>query len=57
MLLALNRHVYLATPPSETLDEKNTWYCSACKDHVMATKTLQVWTLPEVLVVHLKRFE
>jgi hypothetical protein len=41
----------------ETLDEQNTWYCGNCKAHVCATKTLQVWSLPEVLIVHLKRFE
>jgi len=42
---------------AETLDEANKRYCNRCKDHVMASKTLQVWSLPEILVVHLKRFE
>jgi ubiquitin carboxyl-terminal hydrolase 4/11/15 len=41
----------------ERLDEKNTWYCSRCKDHVRAMKTMELWRLPNVLVVHLKRFE
>lgn len=41
----------------ETLDEENQWYCPSCKDHVQARKTLEVWSLPDVLVLHLKRFE
>ena len=41
----------------EVLSRDNKWYCSKCKDHVQATKSLQVWRLPEVLVLHLKRFE
>lgn len=40
----------------ETLDARNEWYCAGCKAHVRATKTLQVWSLPRVLVLHLKRF-
>lgn len=41
----------------ERLDERNMWYCSKCKDHVRAMKTMELWRLPDVLVVHLKRFE
>ena len=41
----------------ERLDEHNMWYCSNCKDHVRAMKTMQLWKLPNILVVHLKRFE
>jgi ubiquitin C-terminal hydrolase len=40
----------------ETLDARNEWYCAGCKAHVRATKTLQVWSLPRILVLHLKRF-
>ena len=40
----------------ETLGEENTWYCSACKDHKQASKTLELWSAPEVLIIHLKRF-
>eukprot|EP00891_Asterochloris_glomerata_P002915 jgi/Astpho2/2915/e_gw1.00050.93.1_t len=46
-------HAY-QTP--EQLDKDNEWYCSKCKEHVQATKKLDIWSLPEVLVVHLKRF-
>ena len=40
----------------ETLGEDNTWYCSQCKDHKQAHKQLALWSSPDVLVVHLKRF-
>jgi ubiquitin C-terminal hydrolase len=32
------------------------WYCNRCKDHKQARKQLTVWTLPHILIVHLKRF-
>ena len=41
----------------ERLDENNTWYCARCKEHVRAMKTMKLWRLPNILVVHLKRFE
>ena len=41
----------------ERLDEQNKWYCSNCRDHVRAMKTMQLWNLPDVLVIHLKRFD
>lgn len=41
----------------ERLDENNQWYCSSCKEHVRAMKTMELWRLPNILVVHLKRFE
>lgn len=31
-------------------------YCPTCKEHQQATKKLDLWRLPEILVVHLKRF-
>jgi len=40
----------------ERLDEQNAWYCSNCKQHVRALKTMELWRLPNVLIVHLKRF-
>jgi Ubiquitin carboxyl-terminal hydrolase len=41
----------------ERLDENNMWYCSKCNEHVRAMKTMELWRLPNVLIVHLKRFE
>jgi ubiquitin carboxyl-terminal hydrolase 4/11/15 len=41
----------------ERLDEHNMWYCSKCKEHVRAMKTMELWRLPNILVVTLKRFE
>ena len=35
---------------------KQNRYCSKCKEHVQAFKKLDLWKLPEILVVHLKRF-
>ena len=40
----------------QVLDEDNLWYCSSCKEHKQASKRLEVWSLPDVLVIHLKRF-
>lgn len=41
---------------SEVLSEDNAWYCNRCKEFRRATKTLELWTVPDILVVHLKRF-
>ncbi|XP_078394108.1 ubiquitin carboxyl-terminal hydrolase 11-like, partial [Cetorhinus maximus] len=40
----------------ETLEEQNPWYCPACQEHQLATKKFDLWSLPEVLIIHLKRF-
>ncbi|CAH0479984.1 unnamed protein product [Peronospora belbahrii] len=42
---------------AETLDRANLWYCSQCKEHRQARKTMEMWRLPDVLVLSLKRFE
>lgn len=44
------------TSKSETLSEENPWYCSNCKELRRATKTLDIWTVPDILIIHLKRF-
>lgn len=31
-------------------------YCPTCKQHQLATKKLDLWMLPETLIIHLKRF-
>ncbi|MCL7044181.1 hypothetical protein MKW94_030699 [Papaver nudicaule] len=40
----------------EPLGPDDMWYCPACKEHRQATKKLDLWRLPEILVFHLKRF-
>merc|ERR1712238_419872 len=41
----------------ERLDELNKWYCSNCKEHVRAMKTIELWNVPNILIIQLKRFE
>ena len=40
----------------ETLSEGNEWYCSKCKEFQLAEKTMEIFTCPEILIFHLKRF-
>lgn len=40
----------------EELSEQDYWYCPKCKSHQASTKKFDLWKLPNVLVVHLKRF-
>ncbi|KAH9167465.1 hypothetical protein EDB89DRAFT_1997415 [Lactarius sanguifluus] len=40
----------------EELGEDDPWYCPQCKKHQQATKKFDLWSVPDVLVVHLKRF-
>lgn len=47
---------FAETSKSEILSEDNAWYCNRCKELRRATKTLEIWTVPDILVVHLKRF-
>ena len=41
----------------ERLDSAEAWFCPKCKEHVQATKKLDLWSTPEVLILHLKRFQ
>lgn len=41
----------------EQLGEMDMWYCSKCKDHRRAYKRMGLWLLPDILIVHLKRFQ
>ncbi|GAN08057.1 ubiquitin carboxyl-terminal hydrolase 4-like [Mucor ambiguus] len=40
----------------EHLDDQDSWYCPRCKKHQRALKKMDIWKLPEIIVVHLKRF-
>lgn len=40
----------------EQLGEDDLWYCPRCKKHQQATKKFDLWKVPDILAVHLKRF-
>jgi ubiquitin carboxyl-terminal hydrolase 4/11/15 len=40
----------------EPLVPEDMWFCPRCKERRQASKKLDLWRLPEVLVIHLKRF-
>ena len=40
----------------ETLSENDAWYCSKCKDFKCASKKIDLWNSPDLLIIHLKRF-
>lgn len=41
---------------AEILTEGNDWYCNRCKELRLASKKLEIWNAPDILVIHLKRF-
>jgi len=41
---------------TEKLGPEDPWYCSKCKEFQQATKKFDLWKLPPILVIHLKRF-
>lgn len=41
---------------SERLGKEDAWYCPKCKEHREASKKLDLFKLPDILVIHLKRF-
>ncbi|KAL7596268.1 hypothetical protein Lser_V15G28628 [Lactuca serriola] len=40
----------------EPLGPEDMWYCPKCKEHRQASKKLDLWRLPEIVIIHLKRF-
>ena len=40
----------------EQLGQGDEWYCPKCKEFVCAFKKMDLWDVPDVLVIHLKRF-
>ena len=45
-----------ALTQEEILSRSEAWYCSKCKRHQCATKKFDLWRLPDILIVQLKRF-
>lgn len=41
----------------EKLDGEEKWNCTRCKVPVDSTKKIEIWKLPNILIVHLKRFK
>ncbi|SCU95971.1 LAFA_0G03488g1_1 [Lachancea sp. 'fantastica'] len=41
----------------EVLGTADSWFCPRCREHRQATKQIQLWDTPEILIIHLKRFE
>lgn len=41
----------------EKLEADNEWFCSDCKNHVRATKKMEIYNSPNILIIHLKRFK
>jgi len=40
----------------EQLGPNDTWYCTECKEHLQAYKKFDIWSMPPLLIIHLKRF-
>ncbi|CAD8139779.1 unnamed protein product [Paramecium pentaurelia] len=40
----------------EVLGKGDEWYCNRCKQHVQATKQMEIYRAPQLLIIHLKRF-
>ncbi|ETO08901.1 hypothetical protein RFI_28486, partial [Reticulomyxa filosa] len=40
----------------EILDENDAWYCSKCAAFKCAKKKIDLWSTPDLLIIHLKRF-
>jgi ubiquitin carboxyl-terminal hydrolase 4/11/15 len=49
-------HCLARNAESEVLDQNNQWFCGHCREFVCAEKTLEVWSVPDVLIIQLKRF-
>jgi len=41
---------------TEKLSQEDSWYCPRCEDFKEATKKMDLWSTPELLCFHLKRF-
>ncbi|SCV00841.1 LAMI_0G07646g1_1 [Lachancea mirantina] len=41
----------------EVLGATDSWYCPNCKEHRQALKRIELWSTPDILLIHLKRFQ
>lgn len=42
---------------AEQLGQDDLWYCPKCKEFRQAMKKFDLWRVPDILVIHLKRFK
>jgi hypothetical protein len=47
----------LKSQHTHTKAPEETLYCSACKQHLAPVKKMDLWAAPDILVLHLKRFQ
>ena len=40
----------------EKLSKDNQWYCTKCKEFQLADKKMEIYSVNEVIIIHLKRF-
>lgn len=40
----------------EILDKDNKWFCERCKLNQPCRKKIDIWKLPSILIIQLKRF-
>ena len=40
----------------EKLSKDNEWYCPKCKNHQLADKKMEIYSISEIVILHLKRF-
>ncbi|KAI6649306.1 Ubiquitin carboxyl-terminal hydrolase 4 isoform X2 [Oopsacas minuta] len=57
----IKREIHLADciklfTEKEILSKDDPWYCPVCEDFRQASKQLELWKIPDCLVIHLKRF-
>mmetsp|Transcript_20295 Transcript_20295/g.17541 ORF Transcript_20295/g.17541 Transcript_20295/m.17541 type:complete len:98 (+) Transcript_20295:580-873(+) len=41
----------------ERLEKEEQWRCPKCKDFKDSAKKIDIWTVPNILIIHLKRFK
>ena len=41
----------------ETLGGDDQWYCNICREHRDISKKLEIYTVPKIMVIQLKRFQ
>ena len=41
----------------EQLNPEETLYCSGCRQHLAPVKKMDLWATPQILILHLKRFQ